>query len=146
MIFTDEDRGSPGSSQRSLAALAAFATIFSEPGFTFGEWRGGTENDGVITIPWFDLSPEALRFVQTIHQSGWVQEFDWPAWSQTPEAIALRDDPSALEEASPEQLSLLLTSLIRGDRFSAGTLAWAFDHGLLFRIAQRAAALLDTDT
>ena len=43
--------------------------------------------------------------------------------------------------ATAEQLTKLSTSLVRGDRFSEGTLAWAFESGLLLAIVRRAAAL-----
>ena len=76
-----------------LAALASFLPTFSQPGFLFGQWAGGKETDGVISMPWFDLSEEAQRFIEVVYDYGFVRAFDWMEWRQTDEAIALRDDP-----------------------------------------------------
>jgi hypothetical protein len=45
--------------------------------------------------------------------------------------------------ATPDQLTELLTAIIRSDRFVEGSIAGAFDSGLLGRIACRAAVLLE---
>jgi hypothetical protein len=45
--------------------------------------------------------------------------------------------------ATANQLAKVLTALIRGERFSEGTLREAFESGLLLAIALRAEALLD---
>lgn len=57
------------------------------------------------------------------------------------EAARLLDDPACLAEATPEQLAHLLTGLIRSERFNEGTLAGAFDSGLIARILRRATVL-----
>jgi hypothetical protein len=54
----------------------------------------------------------------------------------------LKDDPEATAAATPDQLARLLTAIVRSDRFVEGSIAGAFDSGLLARIARRAAALL----
>jgi hypothetical protein len=130
-----------GSQRERLQALAAFVPLLSDARLGFGRWAGGEERDGVLTIPWFSFSPEAERFMRTVYDYGFVRDFDWPTWAGTAEAVALRDDPDALAQASIDQLERLLTCLVRGDRFAEGTLAGAFDSGLLLRIAQRAAVL-----
>ena len=82
-----------------------------------------------------------MDFVRTCYESGWIQPFDWADWMGTPEAIELRDDPSVLERATPEQLGKLLTVIIRQDRFVEGALGSAFDSGLLTGIVRRASVL-----
>jgi hypothetical protein len=129
------------SERQKLDALAAFVPVFSHPKASFGTWAGGEENNGILTMPWFSLTPEAERFVQVLYDYGYVRDFDWPSWAGTAEAAALRADPDALALATMDQLERLLTCLARADRLAEGTLAEAFDSGLLLRIAQRAAAL-----
>lgn len=124
-----------------LAALASFLPSFTEPGLTFGGWAGGTEQAGVIAMPWFEPSGEADRFVKVAYDYGFVRDFDWMEWRQTDEAIALRDDPSALSTASEGDLAMLITALVRSDRFCEGALEAAFDSGLLTRIVERARQL-----
>ena len=67
-------------------------------------------------------------------------------WAHGPEGRELASDRDALAQADADQLSKLLTVLIRQDRFNEGTLAGAFESGLLLRIAERAAALLARKT
>lgn len=128
-----------------LQALAAFLPLFEEPGFVFGSWHGGQEvSPGVLTMPYFSLGETASSFVYMAYDQGWVLAgFNWPDWQGTEEAIALRADPAALANASPEQLAKLLTAVIRQDRFVEGALNGAFESGLLAAIARRAAALVE---
>ena len=118
----------------SMKALAEFLPKFEAPGFEFGDWESG----------WFSPSQDALDFISACYESGWMKpNFDWPRWMGTDEAAQLRDDPTALEQATPEQLSRLLTVLIRQDRFSDGSLGAAFESGLLVRIVRRIAKLAE---
>lgn len=127
-----------------LAALAAFLPAFTAPGASFGRWfpeEGAPSAGGTFVVPWFELSPMGAAFLDACYTHRWVVPVDWVEWRKTPRARALYDDPAALAEATPEELALLLTSLVRGDRFCEGTLAGAYDEGVLLRVVQRAAAL-----
>jgi hypothetical protein len=127
-----------------LAGIAAFLPIFTDEKFRFGEFvEPKRESDGCFTMGYFKASAEAKRFTRALRELGWVQPFDWPAWKQTPEACQLRDDPEALASADAEQLSRLLTVLVRQERFADGTLLDAFESGLITRILKRAQGLLD---
>ena len=129
--------------QERLLAIAQFLPLFEQRGFEFGEWAGGQRSEtGVVTMPYYSLSGTAASFINTAYATDWVRsDFDWPSWSKTDEALRLRDDPSALAAANPKQLAQLLTVIIRVDRFSEGSLAAAYESGLLTRILQRAAVL-----
>jgi hypothetical protein len=130
---------SPGLRTR-LAAIGAFADELAAEGFVVGQWRGGDQDaDGVIQMPWFELSERALAFVSAL--GGILEVFDWPAWAATDEAKRLYTDRDALAVATPEQLSKLATSLIRSERFNDGELSAAFESGVMAAIARRAAAL-----
>lgn len=115
-------------------------------GFTFGEWQGGNADArGVIHLPWFELSEGGRAFVTTAAANGFVTPgFDWGAWSGTPGAVRLMRDPEAMRDATADDLARMLTTVVRGDRFSEGTLEWAFESGLIGRIVRRAADLSDT--
>jgi len=118
----------------SMKALAEFLPKFEAPGFEFGDWESG----------WFSPSQDALSFISACYESGWMKpDFDWPAWAGTEEAAQLRDDPAALEQATPEQLSRLLTVVVRQDRFVEGSLGGHFESGLLVRIVRRIANLAE---
>ncbi len=95
-------------------------------------------------LPYFSLSEVAGLFVQRAYDLGWViRDFDWGTWMQTPEAKSLRDDLQVLTQATPEQLARLLTVYSRQDRFSEGALEAAFESGLLTRVLERAAVILN---
>ena len=129
--------------QERLQALAVFLPLFEQPGFEFGEWIANPKSEtGVLRMPTYSWSDTAHLFVKTAYDTGWVLNFDWPAWAQTDEAISLRDDAAALATAAPQQLARLLTVLIRQDRFVEGALASAYESGLLTNIVRRAAALV----
>ena len=118
----------------SMQALAEFLPKFEAPGFEFGDWESG----------WFSPSRDALDFISACYELGWMKpNFDWPTWMGTEEASRLRDDSAALEQATPEQLSRVLTVLIRQDRFCDGALGAAFESGLLVGIVRRIADMAD---
>jgi len=133
---------------RRLRKLAAHRPAL-ERGMNFGEWAGGEQlDDGSIQMPWFDFSAEAQAFVQNLYDAEWVQPFDWMTWLSTPEGRRLVNDPSAVSEVSAEQLTRLVTAVVRRDRFAEGALAAAYGSGMLAAIARRAeglAAALDFD-
>jgi hypothetical protein len=92
-------------------------------------------------MPWFELSERAEAFLAAMRANAWIEPFDWVDWAQTDEATTLRDDRAVLARATPELLQRLLTAVVRSERFSDGTLEWAFDSGLMAAIARRAQAL-----
>ncbi len=119
-----------------LDALAAFLPQFEVPAFEFGRMESPPG-----AMPYYTFSPLASCFIKTCYEMDWVKAFEWAEWKNTPEAAQLRDDPSVLEKATFEQLSRLLTVLIRQDRFVEGALGSAFESGLLSGILRRAAVL-----
>lgn len=128
--------------RRRLATVAATLPTLEAPGFVAGRWHDAERmEDGVWSMPWFELGDEAMAVVRAIAGAGFVQPFDWMAWAPTPEAVALRNDRAALAAATPDQLQKLLTMLVREDRFSEGSLAESFESGLIAAIARRAKVL-----
>lgn len=115
----------------------------------FGSWAGGERlDDGSIQMPWFAFSDEAQVFIQSLYEAEWVQPFDWMTWLSTSEGRRLISDGSAVADASTEQLTRLVTAIVRQDRFAEGALAAAYESGTLAAIARRAeelAADLDFD-
>ena len=136
--------GDPERSIRErLERLAAFLPLFRAPGFSPGRSNGFEETEpGHFTMPYWSYSSEVDAFQELVYEDGWVRgDFAWPTWTDSEEARALRDDPATLAAATPDQLAKLLTVVIRQDRFVEGTLASAFESGLLLAIVERAAAL-----
>ena len=122
--------------------LAAFVAVFEAPGFSFGSWSEPREHrPGVTSMPYYVRSQGAEDFLAAVGRTGWVKPFDWGAWLQTPEGQAMKNDRDAVARADRVQLGRLLTAIIRSDRFSEGSIAGAFESGLLTAICRRCAAL-----
>jgi Family of unknown function (DUF6508) len=97
------------------------------------------QEDGVLCI---STGEPAHALLQRCYDDGWVdQDFNWVTWVQTTEYEDLVNDRAKLHTATPEQLSRLLTALVRQDRFIYGAWAAAIKSGLLMSIVVRAAAL-----
>ena len=94
-------------------------------------------------MPWFEYSDVIDRFRSEMSGAGLVQPVDWMTWAGTPEAQRLIRDPAEISRATEEDLVYLLTTIIRGERFSDGQIAGAYERGTLLAIAERAGALLD---
>jgi hypothetical protein len=133
---------------RRLRLLASYRPALAR-GDQFGEWAGGQRlADGAIQMPWYSFSEEAQKFLRALHRAEWVQPFDWPRWLSTKRGQQLLGDTAAIAEATANELSQILTALIRQDRFAEGTLAGAYESGILAAVAWRAeilAAELDRD-
>ncbi len=129
----------------SLRVLAAWADTFAAPTPT-GRWLGGEPGpDGTIGMPRYEGSAEIRRFVAEMTGTGLVRPIDWMAWAATPGAQRLIRDPAEIAHATHDELIALLTTIIRGERFSDGEIAAAYERGTLLAIAERARALLGTE-
>ena len=124
--------------QDRLDALVKFLERFESLSFEFGQ--------SIATpgrMPFFSYSDDVSRFIQVCYDMKWVHPFDWGEWMRSREAMRLRDEPGALESATPGQLQRLLTTVIRQDRFVDGAVAGAYKSGLLVGILRRAAVLAE---
>jgi hypothetical protein len=128
-----------------LRALAEMVPVMEAADFSFGRWEGGERTaSGAIQMPYVELDAGGEAFRAAVGRGGWVTAgFDWSAWTRTPEFEALRSEPEAIEQATAEQIERLLTTLVRADRFSEGTLLAAWESGLLLRVVKRARGLLE---
>jgi hypothetical protein len=126
-----------------LRPLAELVPLLESPDADFGEWDAPGPVDGVYRMPYYTFGPTADAFRAAVGLGGWmIVGFDWRAWLETDEGKAFRDRPEVLAAAGTDQLAWLLTAIIRSDRFVEGSIAGAFESGLLARIARRAAQLL----
>lgn len=138
---TSRPGGEPGGEDARLRDLASFASVIREPGFTFGQWHAAERRpDGTLLMPWFEFSDAALSLI--FAAAGLITPgFDWPSWAQSEEAQLLKNVPAAMAGAGPAEISKMLTWLVRSDRFTEGSLAGAYESGLLGRLLDRVAVL-----
>ena len=76
------------------------------------------------------------------YRAGRIVPFDWATWSQTAEGQRFLGEPRHVRPQRPIS-SKVLTTLVRHERFSEGTLSEALESGLLLAIARRPEALLE---
>jgi hypothetical protein len=130
-----------------LRALADVLPVLEAPDADFGHWELPPPRDGVESLGWFEFGPAADTWRAAVAAGSWVVAgFDWRTWLAGAEGQALRDGPEAVRTATPDQLASLLTAIVRSDRFVEGSIAGAFESGLLAAISRRAAALLGAST
>ncbi len=127
-----------------LRALADVLPVLEAPDADFGHWELPPPRDGVHSLGWFEFGPTATVWRDAVARSDWiVVGFDWQAWLAGDEGRALRDDRTALANATSEDIARLLTAIVRSDRFVEGSIAGAFESGILAAISRRATRLLD---
>ncbi len=116
--------------------LLAFLPEFERNG-PYGQWRGGDrQEDGSLTMPWFDYDSAVHGLIHVAYKSGWVlADFDWMPWEA--QAYRFVNDPSLLQQADVATLARLLTAHLRADRFTEGHLAKMVEMGHIMRILQR---------
>jgi hypothetical protein len=128
-----------------LRALADVLPALEAPDADFGHWELPPPRDGVHSLGWFEFGRTAEAWRAAVGRGDWiVVGFDWRSWLAGDEGGSLRDDPAAIANATPDQLAWLLTAIVRSDRFVEGSIAGAFESGLLAGISRRAAALLES--
>ena len=119
--------------------------ILESPDADFGHWDTAPTSGGVEHLPWFTFGPTADAFRVAVGRGGWViarlrlAELDGDTGGTGASGSPRRDRGGE----APDELAKLLTAIIRSDRFVEGSIAGAFESGLLARIARRAAVLLD---
>lgn len=126
-----------------LRALADVLPLLEAADADFGHWEVPPPRDGVHSLGWFEFGPVAEAWRTAVAKGEWIEfGFDWSGWLAGDEGRAMRDDPAAIASATPDQLARLVTAIVRSDRFVEGSIAGAFESGLLARISRRAEALL----
>ena len=117
-----------------IDAILSFLPIFETEGFRFGDWK---TPDG--ELPWYQTSEEALRFIQSLYDNGWVVSFDWPEWTEI--AGMYVKDAHKLDEADLNTIRRLLTTHVRQEKFCEGHMAQVFECGHLVAILRRLKAM-----
>lgn len=134
----------PMKMEKRLAGLAAFLPEFERQDFEFGRWEDAeaTPDSRTVRMPYYCLSERGIAFYEAMYALEWVSpEIDWQEWARTPAGERLLADPSAIAAASIDDLTAIITTCIRRDRFCDGALAGDFEEGRLLAVVRRAAAL-----
>lgn len=120
-----------------LDTILAYLPIFERPGYSFGEWQ---ITRGVF--PYWAASPEATAFVEALYRERLITPFDWGSWAAEARHYT-EGGGEALNTADLTTLRKLITSYVRADRFSEGTLASLFQSGQITAVLRRLGQIRD---
>ena len=124
-----------------LMAIAAYLTYFSQEN-VYGEWKGGESNEGVFQMPHLVYNEKVNTFRRLLYESGFMVSFDWSKWEEGKILTANREKLLSVDLLT---LRMLITTIVRNDRFSEGAFLGTIESGLIADILQRLNVLLETD-
>lgn len=120
--------------KEDIDKLTAFLPrLYAERFSPVREWKGGERTeDGAITMPWPDYEPVVRDFFKAAAA---------PCWTQTNYLAARADkmlaDEALVRNASLDQVRIMLTFCVRGERFCDGHWAAAIEGGHIRSLLQR---------
>ena len=123
----------PPVTMENLEKIAGYLTVFSQQR-EFGHWEGGELEDGTLQFPYVVYSKEVDEFLSLLYESHFLVTFDWSSWDDGRE---LTQDRDRLAQADLLTLRMLMTVIVRNDRFHEGALLNAIKDGLIAAILQR---------
>ncbi len=93
-------------------------------------------------MPYVTYEDRLDAFVEDMYRVKMVQSFDWMQWAETPRGHELLSDPTAIAGAMAEEVSQVLITVIRAERFGDGAIEDAFAKGIIQAAARRAQVLV----
>jgi len=102
----------------------------------FYETKGGeVEEDGVMSMPYYDSAPIVIKTMQFLYDKKLIVDFDWGAWDEGRE-IFRRSGENKFDDVGLIDVFKLLTAVARNSRFNEGVFDLIFESGdarLLFK-------------
>lgn len=125
-----------------LTRMAGFLAPLSDPHLQFmDETTSISTEEATIVLPG-SYAPIVEDFLELCTQDGWIKRgFNWSEWIRTDEARVLLQDSGAIASATLDQISMILTALVRQERFCNGALHEVHRTGFLQRVLARVADL-----
>jgi hypothetical protein len=95
----------------------------------FYETKGGeVEEDGVISMPYYDSAPIVIKTMQFLYDKKLIVDFDWGTWDKGRE-IFRRSGENKYADVSLIDCFKLLTAVARNSRFNEGVFDLFFESG-----------------
>ncbi len=88
--------------------------------------------DGVISMPYFKTSETIDKFLKIVHNLPLMVVFDWSGWEEGTNMI--NDIDFDYDNIDIPTKCKIITAIVRKDRFCEGTIASAFEDGLILKI------------
>lgn len=128
------DAPTPGPADLA-AVLAAFDPLRGVDA-RLGRWAGGDEVEpGVMRMPWFDYSPQVRAWERALYDHGILCPVGEDGWADRFTAIV--DAPALLTAADLQAVRMVLTTVVRGERFCEGNIAAMFEAGVVQAAMER---------
>lgn len=126
-------------SLNQITSLTSFIDSFEDPAFQFSvNWPAVKDSDGYWVSGHTVINPVGRAFVKALIDNGWgIVNFDWGTFVNSSEYQELMMVPNGFNQATPEQIAKVITSILRSDRFSPGWLDNSVNDGTVLRILQR---------
>jgi len=113
----------------AINQITSYIDYFSDSSNDFGGCSSDTS-----TLPYITYSSKVESFIQDLHILGFIIEFDWTAWDKPKDVF---ENPQLIRSFEFKELEQLLTTIIRKERFSEGTLMSAINNGIILRILEQ---------
>ena len=127
-------------SKENIELILQYISYF-EKNNNFGEWKGGNKNkDGTISLPYFEYSDEVYQFIKLLYKTDFIVKFNWSKWDEGKKII---NDKDLISQANLLTLRMLMTVIIRMDRFFEGSLLDRIKNGTILNILYRLKVLKD---
>lgn len=126
-----------------LERLASWAADFSAPDFSAGAWvPDKSVPSGMPPRKLFNESQTTQHFFHYCCFDGWVKDQSrWGTWMSTRRGRVLLHEPEAAATADLDELVMMITTLLLGERFSYGYYWTHIQDGTMLAVCQRAGVL-----
>ena len=119
----------PSSDDPRWVELAALVERISDDGVHV-KWKGADRtDDGALVLPWPDYDVAVRAMVSLLYDLGVIAERNWPDWARANGEDA--GDHRWIAGASLDDTVMLLTTIVRQERFVDGAIAAALESGQL---------------
>ena len=128
-------------SEEDVEKVLAFLPYFSQD-VKFGEWVK-VENDepNTFIMPHVEYTQGVREFSRLLYDVNFLIDFDWGSWDEGREIIS---NPEKISKTDIVTLRMLMTTIMRNDRFNEGALLSAIESGTISHILTRLEAVKDT--
>ena len=109
---------------------------------SFGEWQGGEEKDGVITIPYVSYTATVMEFIHELHDFAKKNsQYDMHNYQDVLDKSGIKDGKDVqecdIDNADAQTILCMIMKIVRADRFVEGTLMHHLQDGYFSKWLKR---------
>ena len=124
-------------SAKDTGKLQDLNTKIQNHNVKWGVTKGGEKTaSGAIEMYWVDKDPLIHEFITFMDNNSLLPIFNWTEWDEGTEFVN-SEDPTKYDSLELEMVLKVIYAVIRKDRFSDGTLAWAFESDCFPKLINR---------